>query len=114
MLQGQRDQQTVARLLMSEVTPLVAAHHGAFYVAEDGQRGEEPELQLIASYGYKERKSISNRFKLGEALVGQAALERKSIVITHAPDDYIKITSGLGEAAPDEHHRDPGPVRGRA
>jgi hypothetical protein len=29
MLQGQRDQKTVARLLMSEVTPLIEAHHGA-------------------------------------------------------------------------------------
>ena len=55
---------------------------------------------LLATYGYKERKSISNRFKLGESIVGQAALERKSIVITQAPEDYIKIASGLGEAAP--------------
>ena len=100
MLQGQRDQKTVARMLMSEVTPLVAAHHGAFYVAEEvGEEGEN-ELSLIATYGYKERKSISNRFKFGEALVGQAALERKVIVITQAPEDYIKISSGLGESTP--------------
>ena len=100
MLQGQRDVRTVARLLMSEVTPLVAAHHGALYVADAADEGGEPELQLVSSYGYKERKSISNRFKFGESLVGQSALERKAIVITAAPDDYIKITSGLGEAAP--------------
>ena len=100
MLQGQRDQKTVARLLMSEVTPLVAAHHGAFYVAEDSGEDEETELRLIATYGYKERKSIANRFKVGEAIVGQAALEKKAIVITQAPEDYIKIASGLGEAAP--------------
>ncbi len=100
MLQGQRDQKTVARLLMSEVTPLVAAHHGALYVAEGLGADEDPTLALLATYGYKERKSISNRFKFGESIVGQAALERKSIVITQAPQDYIKITSGLGEAAP--------------
>ena len=100
MLQGQRDQTTVARLLMSEVTPLVAAHHGAFYVAEELGEDEEASLRLIATYGYKERKTISNRFKVGEALVGQAALEKKAIVITQAPEDYIKIASGLGESAP--------------
>ena len=105
MLQGQRDQKTVARLLMSEVTPIVAAHHGAFYVAEDtgvsgGAEDEETELLLVASYGYKERKSLANRFKVGEALIGQAALERKVIVITQAPEHYITIASGLGEAAP--------------
>jgi HAMP domain-containing protein/signal transduction histidine kinase/CheY-like chemotaxis protein len=101
MLQGQRDQKTVGRLLMSEVTPLVEAHHGAFYVAEGGFDAEsESELRLMATYGYKQRKSISNRFKIGESIVGQAALERKAIVITEAPEDYIKITSGLGQAAP--------------
>jgi HAMP domain-containing protein/CheY-like chemotaxis protein/putative methionine-R-sulfoxide reductase with GAF domain len=100
MLQGQRDQKTVAKLLMSEVTPLVAAHHGAFYVAEDTGDDEETELRLIATYGYKERKTIANRFKIGEAIVGQAALEKKAIVITQAPEDYIKIASGLGESAP--------------
>jgi HAMP domain-containing protein/CheY-like chemotaxis protein/signal transduction histidine kinase len=99
MLQGQRDQKTVARLLMSEVTPLVAAHHGAFYVAEFTAE-EETELRLIATYGYKERKSVANRFKVGEGIVGQAALERKPIVITQAPEDYIRIASGLGEAPP--------------
>ena len=82
------------------MTPIVAAHHGAFYVAEDSGEDEETELHLIASYGYKERKSLANRFKLGEALIGQAALERKAIVITRAPEDYITIASGLGEAAP--------------
>jgi HAMP domain-containing protein/CheY-like chemotaxis protein/GAF domain-containing protein len=102
MLQGLRDEKTVARLLMSEVTPLVAAHHGAFYVAEEPVAGadEETELRLIASYGYKERKSLSNRYKVGEALIGQAALEKKPILIREAPEDYIKIASGLGESAP--------------
>ena len=112
MLQGQRDQKTVARLLMSEVTPLVAAHHGAFYVAEDTGEDEETELRLIATYGYKERKSIANRFKVGEAIVGQAALEKKAIVITQAPEDYIKIALGARRGRPDEHHRPPRPVRG--
>ena len=43
---------------------------------------EEPELQLVASYGYKTRKKVANRFKLGEGLVGQAALEKQPILVT--------------------------------
>src|SRR5204862_491749 len=57
-------------------------------------------LKLIASYAFKERKSVANRFHLGEGLVGQAALEKKAILLTNVPDDYIRITSGLGEASP--------------
>src|SRR5438876_7414303 len=59
-----------------------------------------PVLKLIASYAYKERKHVGNRFHLGEGLVGQAALEKKSILLTNVPEDYIRITSGLGEAPP--------------
>src|SRR5205814_5886070 len=46
------------------------------------------------------RKNIDNRFKLGEGLVGQCALEKEKILLTAVPTDYIKITSGLGESRP--------------
>ena len=83
---------------MSELTPLVSANYGAFYIMEG--EGSGSVLKLIASYAYKERKHVGNRFHLGEGLVGQAALEKKPILLTSVPDDYIRITSGLGEAAP--------------
>jgi len=54
----------------------------------------------VATYGYTHRKNLSNRFGLGEGLVGQSALERKPIVVTQAPGDYVQIASGLGEAPP--------------
>ncbi|MFL5614638.1 MAG: HAMP domain-containing protein [Gemmatimonadaceae bacterium] len=98
MMQGQKDLESVSRLIMSELTPLVSAHHGAFFI----QEGEtsSPMLKLIASYAYRARKSVSNRFGIGEGLVGQAALEKQPILLTNVPDDYIQITSGLGEAPP--------------
>ena len=66
----------------------------------DYDRADEPLLKLLASYAYKERKNIDKRFKLGEGLVGQCALEKEKILLTDVPTDYIKITSGLGEATP--------------
>jgi hypothetical protein len=98
MMQGQKDLESVSKLIMSELTPLVSAHHGAFYIMDEDNN--TPFLKLIASYAYKERKHIGNRFYLGEGLVGQAALEKKPILLTSVPDDYIRITSGLGEAPP--------------
>jgi HAMP domain-containing protein/CheY-like chemotaxis protein/signal transduction histidine kinase len=103
MMQGQRDLESVSRLIMSELTPLVQAQHGAFYMKDedgrnDGPRGEV--LKLVATYAYKERKHVANRFAPGEGLVGQAALEKKPIVLANVPDDYIQINSGLGEAPP--------------
>ncbi|MFE8604803.1 HAMP domain-containing protein [Archangium violaceum] len=98
MMQGQKNLEAVSRLIMSELTPLVSAHHGAFFLmdTEDGH----PVAKLTSSYAYRERKNVGNRFRLGEGVVGQCALEKKTILLTHVPADYIRITSGLGEASP--------------
>ncbi len=99
LLQGQRDLMTVSRLILSELAPLVSEQHGVFYINEANGNGE-PLLRLLASYGYQERKHLANRFHPGEGLVGQCVLEKQRILLTDVPDDYIKIASGLGEAAP--------------
>jgi HAMP domain-containing protein/CheY-like chemotaxis protein len=98
MLQGQRDLVSLAREILSELASTLEAQHGVFYAAESGIDGRV--FRLVASYAYRERKNLSSRFKLGEGLVGQAALELKRIVVSDAPDDYVQISSGLGEARP--------------
>ncbi len=100
MLQGQKDLLTVGRLILSELAPVVSAQQGVFYMMDTSSKQDDPYLRLLASYAYKERKNIDNRFKLGEGLVGQCALEKEKILLTEVPNDYIKITSGLGEAKP--------------
>ena len=98
MMQGQKNLEAVSRMIMSELTPLVSAHQGAFFMM-DADEGA-PILKLTNTYAYRERKGVANRFRIGESLVGQCALEKKSILVTHAPHDYIHISSGLGEAPP--------------
>jgi CheY-like chemotaxis protein/signal transduction histidine kinase/HAMP domain-containing protein len=97
LLQGQRDLATLSRTILSELAPVVEAQHGVFYVNEGNGA---PDLKLFASYAYTERKHLANRFKAGEGLVGQCALERVPIVVTDVPDGYVQISSGLGEAKP--------------
>jgi len=98
MLQGQRDLLGVARQILNELAPLVNAHHGAFYMTETDD--DAPQLKLFASYAYQERKAVSNVWRFGQGLVGQAALEGKRIVLSKVPSDYIQISSALGEAPP--------------
>src|SRR5881227_2601893 len=95
MLQGQRDVLTVGKLILSELAPLVSAQQGAFYVM-DKSNGES-ELKLLASYASQEGNGAKNRFKMGESLVGQAALEKRRILLTDVPNNYAKARSGLGE-----------------
>ncbi|MEH2054087.1 response regulator [Nostoc sp.] len=98
MLQGQRNLESVARMLLSNLAPLVAASQGVFYAMDSVD--DQPVLKLLSSYAYKERKNLANQFRLGEGLVGQCALEKQRILLTEVPHDYIRINSGLGEAPP--------------
>jgi CheY-like chemotaxis protein/signal transduction histidine kinase/HAMP domain-containing protein len=101
MLQGQKDLLTVARLILSELAPVVSAQHGVFYGLEPATDPEEKDtLRLLASYAFRERKGVANSFTIGEGLVGQCALEKERILLTNVPGDYIQISSGLGEASP--------------
>ncbi|PTY05114.1 hybrid sensor histidine kinase/response regulator [Opitutaceae bacterium EW11] len=98
MLQGQKDLLTVGKLILSELAPVVSAQQGVFYTMD--LSGKEPNLRLLASYAFRRRKHSVNEYKLGESLVGQAALEKERILLTNVPGEYIQISSGLGEATP--------------
>ncbi|MER6531925.1 HAMP domain-containing protein [Streptomyces sp. NPDC001508] len=107
LMQGRRDLEDVASLIMSELTPVVSAQHGAFFLAMplvDGKdmndESKDPyELRMLGSYGYS-MGSMPTSFRPGEALIGTAAKEKRTILVENAPSGYLKISSGLGEAPP--------------
>jgi len=98
LMQGHRDLATVADLIMDELVPLIGAQHGTFFLA-DASDGEL-RLRLVAGYGLLADKDSPAHFRLGQSLIGQVAKTRKPILVNGAPADYVKISSGLGEAAP--------------
>ncbi|HEV7815490.1 MAG TPA: response regulator, partial [Janthinobacterium sp.] len=98
LLQGQRDLQAVTKLILSELAPLVSAHHGMFYMMDSQER--DARLRMIASYGYRSSRKLPTSFLPGEGLVGQCALEKLRIWLTDVPRDYIVVSSGLGAAPP--------------
>ena len=98
MLQGERDLSTVSRLIMSEVAPLVNAQYGVFYVTNRDE--QETYLELAASYGAESKSTLRPRLDLREGLVGQSAADKRAIMLDNVPSDFLRITSGLGDAAP--------------
>ncbi|MFD8737520.1 HAMP domain-containing protein [Streptomyces sp. NPDC059618] len=107
LMQGRRDLDDVASLIMSELTPVVSAQHGAFFLSmplvdgkDAGTEDDEAyELRMLGSYGYS-MGSMPTSFRPGEALIGTAAQEKRTILVENAPSGYLKISSGLGEAPP--------------
>jgi HAMP domain-containing protein/signal transduction histidine kinase/ActR/RegA family two-component response regulator len=100
MMQGQRSLESLAQLIMSELTPLVSAQRGTFFVIEQENGTAPAALKLLSSYAFNHRKNLGNRYELGEGLVGQCALERKIILVDDVPPDYVRVSSSIGEAPP--------------
>ncbi len=98
MMQGQRDLVTVGKMLLSELAPLVNTQHGVMYQM-DASNGKSS-LNMLASYAHCEEPDLPSEFGMGEGLVGQCAVEKRRILLTDVPNDYIRINSGLGESTP--------------
>ncbi len=100
MLQGQRDRNAVANKVLSELAELVNARYGAFYILEQPESSDEPKLRLFAGYAQKSQKHINQEFSLNEGLVGQCANDKERIRLANVPNEYLQISSGIGNAAP--------------
>ncbi|ETK34703.1 HAMP domain-containing protein [Microbispora sp. ATCC PTA-5024] len=94
LMQGHRDLMEVSRLIMSELTPLVTASHGACYLVTDDR------LELIAGYGIQPGSSPRQSFAMGEGIIGQAALEAKQTILQNVPPESIVIETGLSRSRP--------------
>jgi signal transduction histidine kinase/DNA-binding response OmpR family regulator len=98
MLQGQRDLVAVGHLILSELAPVVGAQQAEFYVLRYTQ--EQPKLRLMASYASDGHGAYGKEVDLGQGLVGQAAFDKKKIMLTSSFPETLRIVSGLTETAP--------------
>ena len=96
---GANDLGAATEQILQELAPMISASHAVIYMAET-KENQPTQLVLSSTYAFKERKHVSNVFQLGEGLVGQCAVEKRRILLTDVPGDYIQISSGLGEATP--------------
>src|SRR5437868_211712 len=97
MLQGQRDLATVGRLLLSELTPLVNAQLGVIYQVEADER---PALRLLSAFADDGANGHQGRVEFGEGLIGQCAMDKRSVFVTKLPSNAVPIGSALFKAIP--------------
>lgn len=96
LLQGSVQLQTASRVFISRLTTAVGGSYGAIYLKQGNQ------LVFTAGYAFDESASLREPIQLGSGLVGQCALDQQMIVLQDLPEHYIRVHSGLGEAAPSQ------------
>ncbi len=85
--------------IMSHLIDYLNVNQGALFVINN-DNDEETVFSMTAAIAYGRDKCINRDIKIGEGLIGRCVYERKTIYITKVPDDYVQITSGLGNANP--------------
>jgi len=93
------DIQRLSDEILKNLVHYIGATQGSIFMINDTDT-ENVFLDLIASYAYNRKKHSEKQIKIGEGLVGACAIEKLPIYMTNVPDDYVTITSGLGEANP--------------
>lgn len=93
------DLKKLSVILISELVKYLEIKQGGLFVLNDENEGEEY-LELLGCYAYEREKFMEKKIGTGEGLVGQCYMEKEPIYITNVPQDYVKITSGLGEVTP--------------
>lgn len=94
------DLEQLSFYVIKDLTKYVNAVQGGFYLLDDSDPYNRF-FKLTAFFAYDRRKFADQKIKWGDGLIGTCAMEKKTIHLKHVPETYIVVTSGLGEATPD-------------
>lgn len=93
------DLQTLCDEVLSEIVKYTKANQGSIFTMEEVGTDNE-HLKLVSARAWDRKKFLEKRVELGQGLLGQAAIEKSTIYMTDVPENYVVITSGLGQANP--------------
>jgi len=95
-MQGDKQVPDLAEAIITHLANWLDASVGAIYIAEEDNKS----LKLVAAYAIDKGKKGVTSLRFGEGLAGQAAAEKKSILITDIPSDHFIINTSFGKMPP--------------
>lgn len=100
--QHAQDMQALSYQLISNLVHYLGANQGGIYSLEKEGDDKDAKANLVlkAAYAYNKQKFIKQSIPVQQGLLGQAVMEKGHLYFNHISSDYIRLTSGLGEATP--------------
>jgi GAF domain-containing protein/HAMP domain-containing protein len=100
VLRSNKNLKDLSNDIIINLAKVLKANQGAIFLinADDGEH--DPVLNLEACYAYNRTKYFTRQIAAGEGLIGQAFLEKRTTYLKEVPANFIRITSGLGDAPP--------------
>ncbi len=86
--------------IIANLVKYLKANQGGLYIVDDAEGDEEPTMSMKSCYAWDKKKFLNHKLHVGEGLAGQAWQEGDTVYLTEVPQNYIKITSGLGDSNP--------------
>ncbi len=84
--------------IISYMVNYLKINQGGFFLLNSEKK--EKYFELTACIAFDRKKFADKKVEWREGLIGRCAMEKQTIYITDVPNEYVTITSGLGQANP--------------
>ncbi|WP_413373614.1 response regulator [Paenibacillus taichungensis] len=97
LLRGIGSIRQISQMFISEFTPVLGAQLGVVYLIDEEKHPDE--LRRYGAYAFEENEDVGKEvYRIGEGLIGQAALDMTPIILEKTPEDYVNIGSATGSS----------------
>lgn len=99
IMRNQQEYKKLGEELISFIVKYTNSIQGGLFVVKDEDK-DDIHIELLSAYAYDRKKFIEKRIEIGQGLLGQCYLEKEPMYMKEIPENYVHITSGLGDSNP--------------
>lgn len=100
LIQNQRDIKALGDSVVKYMVQYTRSNQACLFVVPIQLDNNDQHLELVSCYAWDRKRYINMTIAKHEGLVGQCWYEAEPILLTQVPENYIQISSGLGNTLP--------------
>jgi PAS domain S-box-containing protein len=97
------DLDDLSQKVISELVSYVGGCMGGLFLLNDDKK-DDLYLELKGAFAPDEKMVSNEKFSIGEGYVGACYADSETITLSNVPDDYTRLSSGLGNSKPSKFY----------